>query len=148
MQDDSLPQRPGAHVNALDIQGLHAGPGDDGPGDDLSATGPGHSLQLGPLPSAEGGEPRYVIGSVNLAEFFLTFAISATFVGALVTGHWQMAGRLVDYLIPVTGLIAGGVIAAPVASYLAKSIPARKLLTAVGLLVLALTTYQGWLLLA
>jgi uncharacterized membrane protein YfcA len=97
---------------------------------------------------AEGGEPRYVIGSVNLAEFFLTFAISATFVGALVTGHWQMAGRLVDYLIPVTGLIAGGVIAAPVASYLAKSIPARKLLTAVGLLVLALTTYQGWLLLA
>jgi hypothetical protein len=40
------------------------------------------------------------------------------------------------------------VIAAPVASYLAKSIPARKLLTAVGLLVLALTTYQGWLLLA
>jgi len=95
---------------------------------------------------AEGGEPRYVIGSVNLAEFFLTFAISATFVGALVTGHWQTGGNLVDYLMPVAGLMAGGVIAAPVASYLAKSIPARRLTVAVGLIVLALTTYQGWLL--
>jgi uncharacterized membrane protein YfcA len=95
---------------------------------------------------AEGGEPRYVIGSVNLAEFFLTLAISATFVGALVTGHWQMAGNLVDFLIPVAGLIAGGVIAAPVASFLAKSVPARRLTARVGLLVLALTTYQGWLL--
>ena len=97
---------------------------------------------------ADGGEPRYVIGSVNLSEFFLTFAISATFVAALVTGHWQMGGSLSDYVIPVAGLIAGGVVAAPVASYLAKSVPARKLLTAVGLLVLALTTYQGWLLFA
>ena len=97
---------------------------------------------------AEGGEPRYVIGSVNLAEFFLTFAISATFIGALVTGHWQMAGNLLDYLIPVAGLIAGGVVAAPLASYLCKWVPARKLLTGVGLLVLALTTYQGWMLFA
>jgi uncharacterized membrane protein YfcA len=69
-------------------------------------------------------------------------------VGALLTGHWQTGGNLADFLIPVAGLIAGGVIAAPVASYLAKSIPARKLLTGVGLLVLALTTYQGWLLFA
>jgi uncharacterized membrane protein YfcA len=97
---------------------------------------------------AEGGEPRYVIGSVNLAEFFLTFAISATFVGAIVSGHWQMAGTLAGFIIPVAGLIAGGVVAAPVASYLAKSIPARKLLAGVGLLVLALTTYQGWLLIS
>jgi uncharacterized membrane protein YfcA len=97
---------------------------------------------------AEGGEPRYVIGSVNLAEFFLTFAISATFVATLITGRWETDGGFFGYIIPVAGLMAGGVIAAPVASYLAKSIPARKLLTAVGLLVLALTTYQGWLLFA
>jgi hypothetical protein len=95
---------------------------------------------------AEGGEPRYVIGSVNLAEFFVTFAISATFVGALLTGHWQTAGNLADYLIPVAGLMAGGVVAAPIASYLCKRVPARKLMAGVGLLVLALTTYQGWLL--
>ena len=95
---------------------------------------------------AEGGEPRYVIGSVNLAEFFLTFAISVTFVGALVTGHWQMAGNLKDFLVPVAGLVAGGIIAAPAASFLAKSVAPRKLLTGVGLLVLALTAYQGWLL--
>jgi hypothetical protein len=97
---------------------------------------------------AEGGEPRYVIGSVTLAEFFLTFAISATFVGTLIGGRWEMSGGFLGYVYPVAGLVAGGVIAAPIASYLAKSIPARKLLTGVGLLVLALCTYQGWLLLA
>src|SRR6185369_3621683 len=97
---------------------------------------------------AEGGEPRYVIGSVNLAEFFLTFAISATFVGALISGRWETTGGFLGYAYPVLGLMAGGVIAAPLASYLAKSVPARQLLTAVGILVLVLTTYQGWLLFA
>jgi uncharacterized membrane protein YfcA len=97
---------------------------------------------------AQGGEPRYVIGSVNAAEFLLTLAISATFVVALVTGHWETTGNLVDFAIPVAGLIAGGVVAAPVASFLAKYVPARRLLAAVGVLVLVLTTYQGWLLFA
>jgi uncharacterized membrane protein YfcA len=97
---------------------------------------------------AQGGEPRYVIGSVNAAEFLVTTAISATFVAALVTGHWEMAGNLLDYATPVAGLIAGGVVAAPVASFLAKHLPARRLLAGVGLLVLALTTYQSWLLFA
>jgi uncharacterized membrane protein YfcA len=97
---------------------------------------------------AKGGEPRYVIGSVNAAEFLITMAISATFVAALVTGHWEMAGNLLDYATPVAGLIAGGVIAAPVASFLAKHLPAPRLLAGVGVLVLVLTTYQGWLLLA
>jgi hypothetical protein len=97
---------------------------------------------------ARGGAPRYVIGSVNAAEFLVTIAISATFVGALVSGHWEMAGNLLDYATPVAGLIAGGVIAAPLASFLAKHLPARRLLAGVGLLVLALTTYQGWVLFA
>jgi len=95
---------------------------------------------------AQGGEPRYVIGSVNAAEFILTLAISATFVAALATGHWEMAGNFIDYATPVAGLIAGGVVAAPVASFLARHVPARRLLGGVGVLVLALTTYQGWLL--
>lgn len=97
---------------------------------------------------AQGGEPRYVIGSVNTAEFVVTAAISATFIGALLTGHWDAAGRLTDYAAPVGGLIAGGIIAAPAASYLAKHVPARPLLFSVALLVLALCTYQGWLLFA
>jgi uncharacterized membrane protein YfcA len=96
----------------------------------------------------QGGEPRYVIGSVNAAEFVLTVAISATFVVALVTSHWSDAGQLLDYARPVGGLIAGGVVAAPVASYLAKHVPARPLLLAVGILILALCAYQGWQLFA
>jgi len=97
---------------------------------------------------AQGGEPRYVIGSVNAAEFLLTMAISATFVAALMTGHWEMAGNLVDYAAPVGGLIAGGVIAAPVASFLAKYLAPQRLLLGVGILVLGLSTYQGWMLFA
>ncbi|HEY4265394.1 MAG TPA: sulfite exporter TauE/SafE family protein [Micropepsaceae bacterium] len=97
---------------------------------------------------AQGGEPRYVIGSVNASEFLVTMAISATFVVTLVSGHWERAGSLLDYATPVAGLVTGGIIAAPIASFLAKYLPARRLLAGVGLLVLALTTYQGWLLFA
>ena len=41
-----------------------------------------------------GAEPRRAIGTANTAEFFLTVAISATFVWALVTGHWRDAEAL------------------------------------------------------
>jgi uncharacterized membrane protein YfcA len=36
-----------------------------------------------------GGTPSYVIGTVNTAEFFVTAAISATFV---IAGHWPTPG--------------------------------------------------------
>ena len=58
MQDDSLSQCPGAHVDGTHVQGLHASPGHDRPGDDLPTTGPRHTLQLVPLPGTQGGEPR------------------------------------------------------------------------------------------
>jgi uncharacterized membrane protein YfcA len=47
--------------------------------------------------------PRKVIGSVNIAEFFVTFVEAVTFIAMIVMALWSI----------VQGLIIGGVIAAP-----------------------------------
>ncbi len=89
-----------------------------------------------------GGQPRYVIGTVNTAEFLVTASISATFVIALVTGHWEDAGDLTKNVAAVAGLIVGGLCAAPLAGYAVKTIAPRTLGIAVGVLVLVLVAYQ------
>lgn len=90
-----------------------------------------------------GKDPRKAIGTVNAAEFFVTVAISATFVWALVTGHWSEAGALEDHAWAVGGLIAGGLIAAPFAGWIAKAVPTRILTLIVGGLIVLLAGYQG-----
>lgn len=90
-----------------------------------------------------GGAPRETIGTVNTVEFFLTLAVSLTFVLALVTGHWEEAGGLMTYAWAVGGLIVGGVLAAPLAGYVTKIVPQHYLLVAVGTLVTLLAIYQA-----
>lgn len=90
-----------------------------------------------------GKDPRRAIGTVNAAEFFVTTAISATFVWALVTGHWQDAGALRDHLGAVAGLIVGGLIAAPFAGWIAKAVPTRILTFLVGGLIILLAAFQA-----
>lgn len=92
---------------------------------------------------AAGEEPRRAIGTVNTAEFFLTTAISATFVWALVTGHWEEAGALQNHAAAVAGLIVGGLIAAPFAGLITKKVPRRALTYAVGGLLLFLAGFQA-----
>lgn len=67
----------------------------------------------------ENEEPRKVVGTVNLAEFFITVAIAVTFFVALGTEEydWRMIGML----------LLGGAIAAPLAAYLCKRLPPRVL---------------------
>ncbi len=89
-----------------------------------------------------GAETRQSIGTANTAEFFVTSAISATFLAALLTGHWDQAEGLVTHGWAVAGLIIGGVLAAPLAGVVVKSVPLRPLTWAVGLLVLCLAGYQ------
>ena len=89
-----------------------------------------------------GGQPRYVIGTVNAAEFLVTLAISVAFVLALVSGHWENAGDLLDHFAAVAGLVVGGIVAAPMAGLAVSLLPARGLTGLVGVLVLALTTIQ------
>jgi hypothetical protein len=78
--------------------------------------------------------PRYVIGSVCLAEFFVVLASSITFFILL---------RSIP-LIEIAGLIAGGIIAAPIAARLAGKLPARTMFIAVGSLVVLTSCTTLW----
>jgi len=90
-----------------------------------------------------GHAPRYVIGSVNSAEFVVTVAISITFVWTLVTGRLELEGGLATGAASLGGLILGGVAAAPLAGYVTKIAPARLLLGAAAVLVVGLSIWQG-----
>jgi uncharacterized membrane protein YfcA len=90
-----------------------------------------------------GHTPRYVIGSVNSAEFVVTLAISITFLWTFLTGHLVLEGGVAVGSASLAGLIAGGLIAAPLAGYVTKIAPGRLLLGAAALLVMALSVWQG-----
>ena len=72
-----------------------------------------------------GGAPRSAIGSTNAAEFFVTCAITVTFLFELGLELWPV----------ILGLVLGGVAAAPLAALLTRRLPVRALLAAVGLAV-------------
>jgi uncharacterized protein len=78
--------------------------------------------------------PRYVIGSVCLAEFFVVLASAITFFILLHSIP----------LIEIAGLIAGGIIAAPIAARLAGKLPARAMFIAVGSLVILTSCSTFW----
>lgn len=84
------------------------------------------------LVSANKTEPRYVIGSVNIAEFFTTITTVFTF-GSII----GFENFLWHVTIP---LIVGGVIAAPVAAYTCQKVPPRILGTLVGAILITLNT--------
>lgn len=90
-----------------------------------------------------GHAPRYVIGSVNSAEFVVTVAISITFLWALLTGRFEIEGGAAQAGAALGGLILGGVVAAPLAGYVTKIAPGRLLLGAASILVIALSVWQG-----
>jgi hypothetical protein len=79
-------------------------------------------------------DPRYVIGSVCLAEFFVVLASSITFFILL---------RSIP-LLDVAGLIVGGIVAAPIAARLAGKLPARAMFIAVGALVILTSCSTFW----
>lgn len=90
-----------------------------------------------------GAEPRVSVGTANAAEFFVTSTISATFLAALLSGHWEQAEGLRSHATSVLGLIVGGLAAAPLAGFVIRLAPVRPLTFAVGGLVVALAIYQG-----
>ena len=90
-----------------------------------------------------GHTPRYVIGSVNSAEFVVTLAISLTFLITLLTGRFELEGGVIAGGAALAGLIAGGLFAAPLAGYITKAAPARWLLGSASVLVISLSIWQG-----
>ena len=77
---------------------------------------------------ASGYPPRYTIGSVNTAEFFIT--IVQTLIFTLFLGIDQ-------YLKYIVGLAIGGVMAAPLAAYTCTRVSDKKMLLIVGSLIIA-----------
>lgn len=89
---------------------------------------------------ANGNHPRFAIGSVNSAEFFVTVAESITFftvIGGLLFQHWEK----------IAGLMIGGVLAAPLAAWVCRKLPHKVLMILVGLLITGLSIrilYLAW----
>ena len=79
-----------------------------------------------------GHDPRTTIGTVNFAEFFLTFASAIAFAFLIGEGPWPI----------VAGLVLGGLFAAPFAAYLCKRLHARTLLILVGGLISAVSVFN------
>jgi uncharacterized membrane protein YfcA len=79
-----------------------------------------------------GHAPRYAVGSVNTTEFFVTVAAATTFFA-------ELGASSLEHLIP---LVLGGVLAAPFGGWVVKRVPARGLMTAVGVLIVILSIVQ------
>lgn len=83
------------------------------------------------LMSAGRSEPRRIVGTVNTAEFLVTLAATLGFA----IGMWN---DLVANLAAVLALLAGGVIAAPIAAWLVNRMNPIALGGLVGSLIVAL----------
>ncbi|GAB3911102.1 sulfite exporter TauE/SafE family protein [Larkinella knui] len=82
----------------------------------------------------QGRNPRYTIGSVNLAEFFIASAGAGTFILMIGTGDW-----------PVTaGLLLGGVLASPFAAYVCGKVNPKILMVIVGFVIIGLSLRNVW----
>jgi uncharacterized protein len=78
---------------------------------------------------AGGDNPRRAVGSVNLAEFFVTLTVSATFLATVG----------LDLVPIIAGLVLGGVVAAPFAALATRHIPDRPLMLLVGVVIVLLS---------
>lgn len=86
----------------------------------------------------KGRNPRYTIGSVNLAEFFVALASAGIFTFMLGFQNW----------VVMLALIVGGVMAAPFGAILASKFKPKTLMIVVGVVVIGLsirTMLKAWL---
>ena len=90
----------------------------------------------GPIVSSnlirQGNTPSTVIGTVNTAEFFVTYFTAGILIYFTGIQSWQI----------ILGLIVGGTLAAPVGAYIAKSLPAKTMMIAVGILIMLISAYS------
>ncbi len=87
---------------------------------------------------SSGRNPKYTIGSVNLAEFFVAFSGAATLTWAVGLSGWKV----------VVGMIIGGIIAAPFGAIIAGKVKAKPLMILIGVLIIIVnswTIYKAWL---
>jgi uncharacterized membrane protein YfcA len=70
--------------------------------------------------------------------------VSASFLLALLTGHWDEGGGLAVLGPSVAGLVFGGLFAAPLAGALVRHLRENTLLRRVGILIVLTAGYQTW----
>lgn len=78
---------------------------------------------------SKGRSIPYTVGSVNAAEFFISFASAGMFLFFKAIDSWQV----------IIGLIIGGVVASPFAALLVKKLKRKPLMIMVGILVILLS---------
>lgn len=81
-----------------------------------------------------GHDPRTTIGSVNLAEFFLTFVSAGVFTLLIDEAPWAT----------VAGLVVGGLFAAPLAALMTRRLHTRVLLMLVGSVIVVISLFNLW----
>jgi uncharacterized membrane protein YfcA len=84
----------------------------------------------------QGKTPKETIGTVNTAEFFVTFASTGVFLFFIGIDNWKI----------ILGLIAGGVIAAPIGALLTTKIKPKIIMFLVGWVIIItslLTIYKS-----
>jgi uncharacterized membrane protein YfcA len=81
---------------------------------------------------SRGGSPAKMVGTVNLAEFFVTLAVSIAFLFALGPTFGKAA----------LGLLVGGVVAAPIAAWASRKVPRKLFMLIVGGLICVLSAYN------
>jgi hypothetical protein len=79
-----------------------------------------------------GKTPQLTIGTVNTAEFFVTFASTGVFLFFLGLEGWKT----------ILGLVLGGVVAAPLGAYLIRFIKPKTLMFLVGMVIILTSCYS------
>ncbi len=99
----------------------------------MDSTGDGDWGPIVTTTSVGAGEnPKVTIGSVNYAEFFLTITVAAALFSILDATVW----------ILVSGLVVGGVFAAPFAAYATRHFSVKTLRILVGSLITIVGIYN------
>jgi uncharacterized protein len=119
---DTVPRRTGLRGRFLSPLGLFAGFMDAAGGGGWGPIGTPTLLASGRI------EPRKVVGSIDTAEFLVALGASAGFLASLSLSELNLAW--------CAALVAGGLVAAPLAAWLVRRLPAHVLGASVGGLIL------------
>ena len=81
---------------------------------------------------ARGNAPKQTIGTVSMAEFFVTMAQSIVFFSLIGLCHWNI----------IFGLIIGGICAAPLSAYMCKKINTKLLMFVIAIVIISMNLYS------
>lgn len=79
----------------------------------------------------QGKCPRRTIGTVNTAEFFVTFSSTSVFMILIGVDSWKV----------ILGLVIGGVLAAPLGAYFAAKVNKRTMMILIGIVISITSAY-------